>query len=425
VRFGGYLVDRRPLAIPAFRRLWLASAVTAVGGSFGVVVVPTQLFTLTGSSAAIGLSAVVAMAMLIVAALRCGTLADAMDRRRLMLAGNGGLGLAYAGLFLQAFLGLDSVAALLALVALQGASYGAVLTTTGAAVPRVVPAEQLAAANSLGSLTRYTGAVVGPLLAGALIPVVGPATLYLLDALALTVVLWAVRRLPAMPPAAGTPTIRPRVGEGLRYLLSRRVLVAVIAIDLAAMVFALPFALYPELAERAYGGPPGGGQQLGLLFAAYPAGVLLAGLLSGTFSRAARHGALMAVAAVAWGCCVVLLGLAPRLWLALAALVAGGAVNGVLSTFRNAISQAHTDDQLRGRIQGLMTVVLVGGPQLANLWHGFGGAALGARPAVGIGGAVTVVAVVLVVRTVPELWWYDGTRAGDPAEQRVRLDEAA
>ena len=126
----------------------------------------------------------------------------------------------------------------------------------------------------------------------------------------------------------------------------------ILAVDLAAMVLALPHALFPELAKRTYGGPSGGGVQLGLLFAAYPAGVLLAGLLSGTFSRATRHGALMASAAMIWGGCAALLGLTGDLWIALIALLAGGAVNFMLSTFRNAISQAYTDDALRGRIQG-------------------------------------------------------------------------
>jgi MFS family permease len=107
---------------------------------------------------------------------------------------------------------------------------------------------------------------------------------------------------------------------------------------------------------------------------------------------------------------VVLFGLAGDLWLALAALTAGGAVNFVLSMFRNAISQAHTDDALRGRIQGLLTVVLMGGPQLANLLHGFGGALLGARWAVGIGGALTVLTVALLAQAVPELWRYDADR---------------
>jgi MFS family permease len=430
VRLGAYLVDGRPLAIPAFRRLWIASAVAAVGGSFSLVAVPTQLFTVTGSSAAIGVASAVGLVALVVSALWSGALADATDRRRLLLVADAVLCLGYLGLWLNAVSGLNSVPVLYLLVAVEGFAYGAIQTTTGAAVPRIVPRDLLVAANSLSSLTRYTGAVVGPLLAGALIPVVGLGTLYLLDALALGVVLWAVMRLPAMPPAGppdgGTPyersafVGRPRihwggvgilrqVGHGFRYLAGRRVLVGIIAVDLAAMVFALPFALYPELAERAYGGPPGGGRVLGLLFAAYPVGVFLAGLLSGTFSRARRHGALMAGAAIAWGCCVVALGLAARLWLAVAALVVGGAVNFALSTFRNAISQAHTDDALRGRIQGAMTVILVGGPQLANLLHGIGAPALGARWTVAIGGVCCVLAVALILWRVPQLWRYSAS----------------
>ncbi|MEJ3748674.1 MFS transporter [Actinomycetes bacterium KLBMP 9797] len=403
MRLGTYVVDRRPLRIPAFRRLWTASAVTAVGGSFSLIAVPTQLFTLSGSSASVGAAAAVSMGALVVSALWSGVLADATDRRRLLLAGNAGLGLTYLGLWLNIALGLDSVAVLLVLVAVQGVGFGATMTTMGATVPRVVPGDLLVAANSLSALTRYTGAVVGPLLAGVLIPIVGLGALYLLDALALAAVLRAVAALPAMP---APPDARPRVGDGLRYLLGQRVLVAILGVDLAAMVFALPFALLPELAERVYGGPAGGGTALGLLFAAYPAGVLLAGLLSGTFGRARRHGALMASAAIAWGGCVLLLGAAPRLWMALLALAAGGAVNFVLSTFRNAISQAHTDDRVRGRVQGTLTVVLFGGPQLANVVHGFGGAVLGPRAAIAIGGALTVLTVALLVRAIPELWHY-------------------
>ncbi|MFF5076477.1 MFS transporter [Actinoplanes sp. NPDC000266] len=411
-------IDGRPLRVAAFRRLWVASAVTAFCGSFSLVAVPTQLFTLTGSSAVVGVAAAVSLGTLVVSALWAGALADAMDRRRLLLAGNAGLGLVYLGLWLNTVLGLESVPLALALVAGQGVSFGVTLTVTGAVVPRVVPPDQLVAANSLSSLTRYGGAVAGPLLAGALVPVVGLGTLYLLDALALALVLWAVARLPAMPPSASPArgTLR-RLGDGFRYLAGRRVLVAILAVDLAAMVFAMPSALFPELAERTYGGPAGGGPELGLMFGAYPAGVLLAALFSGALSRARRHGALMASAAMTWGGCVILLGLAANLAVALVALVLGGAVNFALSTFRNAISQAHTDDALRGRIQGSLTVVLMGGPQLANVVHGLTGASLGARPAIVAGGVLTVLTVALLVRAFPELWRYfaaPATAAGPP-----------
>ncbi|GAB4054055.1 MFS transporter [Catellatospora paridis] len=419
MRLGAYAVDRRPLAVPAFRRLWAASAVCAVGGSFSGVAVPTQLYTLTGSSATVGAAAAVSFGALVVAALWAGALADRVDRRRLLLAGQGALALTYLGLWIQAALG-GSVAAVLVLVACQGLSYGAVMVTTGAVVPRLVPAELLAAATSLSSLVRYGGAIAGPVLAGALISLLGLDTLYLLDALALSAMLWAVHRLPPLPPLAQSgPSVRAaqvgarrrpstvgQVLDGFRYLLRRRLLVAVLAVDLAAMVFGLPFSLFPELAQQAFGGAAGGGVELGLLYAAYPVGVFAAGLCSGVFTRFRRHGALMAAAAAAWGVAVVLLALAPRLGPALAALAAGGAVNFVLSTCRNAISQAYTDDALRGRISGSLTVVVMGGPQLAHVLHGAAASMLGPRVAIAAGGLLAVIAVAVIVRAVPELWTY-------------------
>ncbi|MGI5159425.1 MFS transporter [Microbispora sp. CA-102843] len=436
-----FAVDCRPLAIPAFRRMWAASVICAVGGSFSVVAVPTQLFTVTGSSAAVGAAAGVSFAALVAAAVWSGALADMMDRRTMLLVADLGLALTYAALWLQAVLGGRSVPVLLVAVAFQGLAYGTVLTTTGAAVPRLVPAELLPAANSLSSLVRYGGSILGPLLAGVLVPVVGLGTLYLFDAVALLAVVWAVAMLPSLPPppSAGTEdaanggrgsSAAGRMLAGFRYLTADRLLVAVLAVDLAAMVFGMPSALFPELARYAFGGTAGGGPETGLLYAAYPAGVFAAGLLSGTFTRARRHGVLVAGAAVAWGIAVVLVGLAAELWIALAALVIGGAVNFVLSTFRTTITQAHTGDAVRGRVQGALTVVLAGGPQIANLLHGAASAALhdaasaalhdaasaalhdaaGAlyspRIVICAGGLLTVVTVAAITWAIPELRRY-------------------
>ncbi|MEV4328888.1 MFS transporter, partial [Microbispora rosea] len=223
-----------------------------------------------------------------------------------------------------------------------------------------------------------------------------------------------------------------RMLAGFRYLAADRLLVAVLAVDLAAMVFGMPSALFPELARDVFGGTAGGGPETGLLYAAYPAGVVVAGLLSGTFTRARRHGALVAGAAVAWGIAVVLVGLASELWIALAALALGGAVNCVLSAFRTTITQAHTDDALRGRVQGALTVVLVGGPQIANLLHASASAHLhdltsahlhdltsahlhdaaaagvlyGPRLVICAGGLLTVVTVAAITWAIPDLRRY-------------------
>ncbi|MFC4011998.1 MFS transporter [Nonomuraea purpurea] len=411
---GAYTIDRRPLTVAAFRRLWVASTVCAVGGSFSVVAVPAQLFTVTGSSAAVGVAGAVSFAALVVAALWAGALADVMDRRRVLLAAHSGLAFTYAALWIQAVLDARSVPVLMVLVACQGLTFAAIMTTMGAAVPRLVPVELLPAANSLMSLTRYAGSILGPVLAGVLIPVAGLGTLYLFDAVALLAVVWAVIKLPPLPPQpdqARRPTIG-QVAASFRYLAASRLLVAVLAVDLAAMVFGMPTALFPELAQHAFGGPEGGGPELGLLYAAYPAGVVTAGLLSGTFTRARRHGALMAAAAAAWGITVVGLGLAAELWIALVALVLGGAVNFVLSTFRNVITQAHTHDAMRGRIQGSLTVVLFGGPHLANLLHGAAASILDPRTVIWVGGLLTTVSVAAIVWAVPEL------RAGCPTATR-------
>ncbi|MGC9666188.1 MFS transporter [Planosporangium sp. 12N6] len=414
---GAYPVDRRPLAIAAYRRLWTASVVCAVGGSFSAVAVPAQLFTLTGSSATIGASAAVAFIALVLAALYSGALADLIDRRAILLTAHCGLATTYTALWAHAALGGHSVPVLLALVACQALTLGTIMTTMGAAVPRLVPTELLPAANSLNSLVRYAGSILGPVLAGILIPLVGLGTLYLLDAVALLAVVRAVVTLPPLPPHAGPtspsddpqpharrrrPTIRQALA-GFRYLAASRLLVAVIAVDLAAMVFGMPVALFPELARHTYGGPAGGGPQLGLLYAAYPAGVLAAGLMSGTFTRTRRHGALMATAAATWGVTVVVLGLAAHLWIALVALTLGGAANFLLSTFRNAIAQAHTDDAMRGRIQGSLTVVLIGGPQIANLLHGAAAATHGPRTVICVGGLLTTVTVAAIAWATPEL----------------------
>lgn len=436
-RLGAYLVDRRTLAIPAYRRLWIASAIAAVGGSFSGLAIPTQLFTLTGSSATVGISAAVSLVALVASALWGGAFADTMDRRRLLLVADGCLALTYAGLWAQAALDLRSVPVLMVLVAGQGLSYGAIMTAMGAVVPRLVPVDLLAAASALSALVRYTGSIVGPLLAGVLIPVVGLGTLYLLDTLALLVVVWSVFRLPPLPPApppmpvphtgampssvgASAALRRPMAGQlldGFRYLFSRPLLVALIGVDLAVMVFGAPWALYPELAQREFGGADGSGFQLGVLYASYPAGVFAVGLVSGVFTRTRRHGVLMAAAAVVWGVTVVLLGLAPWLWLAAAALLAGGGVNFVLSTARRAISQATTDDALRGRIEGSMIVVTMGGPQIGNLVHGVAGAAWGPRWAISVGGVLTILAVAGILRAVPPLWQYDASQGAGQASR--------
>ncbi|WP_327070214.1 MFS transporter [Kitasatospora sp. NBC_01302] len=397
-------LDARPLRLPAFRRLWLGSAVTAVGGQLTAFAVPLQLFHRTGSSLWVGLGSAAGLLPLVLAALWGGALADSTDRRRVLLLGNAGIALCSLLLWAQAAAGGADPLVLLLLIAAQQACFGANTAVRGAVVPRLVPAELLPAANALQSTVSWLGGIGGPLLAGALLAAGGLAPLYLLDALALLGALLGVRRLPAMPPAGGAaprPAARS-IGAGLRHLVGCRILLAAYLADFTAMFFGMPVALFPQRAREVFG-EPAGGPVIGVLSAALSVGALLAGGCSGSFSRIRRHGAMVVGAVCAWGLAMAGFGLVRSLWPAAALLAAGGGALVVLSAFRKTILQDAVTDAMRGRLQGADTVIAAGGPRLAGLAHGAAGAAYGTSWAIGGGG---VLVMLTTAAACPALWRY-------------------
>lgn len=405
------MVDTAPLRHRPYRRLFGSTVVTAVGAQLTAVAVPKQIYDDTGSSTYVGISGAVALVPLVVFALWGGSIADAVDRRRMLLVTNTGIALTSAGLFAQAVSGNRSVWVVLALLAVQQACFGLNSPARGAAIPRLVPAEELPAANALSSTVMGLGAVIGPLLAGALIPLVGLAWLYLVDSLALLVALWAVYRLPALPPIVNGDGTRPRadlrsIGDGLRYIATSAVLLVSFLADVIAMVLGMPRALFPELAERTFGDPPGGGLALGVLYAAIPAGALAAGLLSGTFTRIRRHGAATAVAVGAWGVAIAAFGLSRSLWLGAFFLALAGAADLVSMVFRAAILQSAATDAMRGRMQGVHFLVVAGGPRLADVLHGTIGDVIGPQVTVTAGGLLVVVGITFLVLRFRAFWQY-------------------
>ncbi|NUP41878.1 MAG: MFS transporter, partial [Streptomyces sp.] len=263
-------------------------------------------------------------------------------------------------------------------------------------------------ANALGSTVMQTGQVVGPLLAGALIPVIGLPELYLIDALALCVTVWAVYNLPSLPPLAGTEKRRAGVREiaaGFRYISLHKVLLLSFLADIIAMVLGMPRALFPQLAAQTYRSY-GEGLALGLLFAAIPIGAVLGGLFSGTFSRARRHGWMVIGAVVAWGAAITGFGLSGNLWVAAAFLALAGVADMVSMVFRGAILLSAATDEMRGRMQGVFTVVVAGGPRLADVLHGTAGSAFGPRTAVAGGGLLVVAVMLTLAAATPALRRY-------------------
>ncbi|MCM2576249.1 MFS transporter [Streptomyces sp. MTZ3.1] len=420
--------DLRPLQTAPFRRLWASTTVTAVASQLTAVAVPVQVYDLTGSSAYVGYASLAGLVPMVAAALWGGAVADAVDRRRMLLVTSSGIALTSALLWAQAAAGLESVAVLLVLIAVQQALFGANSAVSGAVTPRLITADLLPAANALQSSVMWFGGIAGPLLAGALIPLTGLGTLYLVDAIALCLTVWAVWRLPPLPPAPsqdgvpGTPggaSVVRRIGAGLVHLTRHRILLAAYLADFIALFLGMPAALFPQIAHETFGDPPGGGFAIGVLYAAMSVGALAVGLCSGLLTRTRRHGAMVVAAVCAWGLAIAAFGLAERLWTAAFFLALSGSALMVLGMFRKTILQTAAVDGMRGRLQGVDTVVAAGGPRLAGLVHGTAGAAVGATWAVTGGGILVVVTMLAVALTFPSFRRYRGPEASEDAATAI------
>src|SRR6478609_2127091 len=254
--------DVRPLAIPAYRRLFIGQVCTVIGAMITTVAVQQQIFDLTGSSAWVGFASLVALVPLVVFGLLGGAIADTYDRRKLLIVTSVGIAATSIGLWLAALVGSESVWTVFALLALQQAFFAVNQPTRSAIIPRIVPIEMVPSANALGMTVFSIGVIVGPLLVGVLIPLVGLAWLYFIDALTLVAILYAVLRLPPIPPL-GERRGRAKVIDGLRYLWLKPLLLMTFVVDIIAMVFGMPRALFPQMAEETFGGAVGGGFEFG------------------------------------------------------------------------------------------------------------------------------------------------------------------
>lgn len=422
--------DTRPLRVPAYRRLFIANIITVIGAQMTIVAVPAQIYFMTGSSAYVGLAGLFGLVPLVVFGLYGGALTDVLDRRKLLMVTGSGLGVASVLLWLLAFSGTSNVWLVLTALAFQQAFFAMNSPARNAILPSIVPPTQLAAANTLNMTLMSFGAIVGPLVGGLLIPVLGFSLLYLFDALALIASLWAIILLPPLPPvgrSAGAP--RPRVGfgsvlEGFAYLRTAPILLMSFVVDIIAMVFAMPRAMFPQMAHETFSGPATGGFAFAVLSAAMAVGATLGGVFSGWVSRVSRQGLAVVWCIVVFGLAMAALGLFLPLaqsfwWAALAGVVAclviGGGADTVSASFRTTILQQGADDDKRGRMQGIFIVVVAGGPRVADVVHGYAAAAVGTAWTSIIGGLLCAGGVLLAAALVPSFVRYRAPRSDDVA----------
>ncbi|BFU47330.1 MFS transporter [Krasilnikovia sp. MM14-A1004] len=406
------MIDIRPLGVAPYRRMWVGTGASVFGYQFTAVAVPVQMFAITNSSAWVGLLGVAALVPLLIFGLWGGAAADVVDRRLLLLASSTLTWLATLGLLAQALLHLDSAWLLLAITAVQSVGFAVSSPARQAIVPRIVPGELIPAANTLAYTTTTVGGVLGPLAAGLIFGTfstgTGVTVAYAVDALLFTISFWATFRLPPIPPLAGSADEpRPSAGlrgiaDGLRFLATKQVLLLSFAVDIVAMVFAMPRALFPQVAAERFGG----GAAVGWLFSAIALGSVVGGLTSGWIGRVRRQGFALILAVIGWGLAVALSGLARHLWSMVLLLAVAGAADLVSAVYRQSILQTYAPDRLRGRLQGVFTVVVAGGPRLGDLRAGATAAVAGPTVSWVGGGLLAAGLTVVLALAFPALYRY-------------------
>jgi len=363
------LTDVAPLRFSAdYRRLWFGLSVSQLGQQMTAVALAIQVYAITRSSFAVGVVGICAFVPLVVFGLYGGAIADSMDRRRLALVASTGLWLLSIVLAAQALLGLRSVLLLYVVAGLQAACYAVNNPARAAIIPRLLPPDLLPAANALSTASFNLGFTVGPLVGGVVIGWLGLGAAYLVDCATFTAALYALWRLPPIPPLgevrrAGLASVL----EGLRYLRTRPNVLMTFLVDLCAMVLAQPRALFPAVAGGFYGG---GTRTVGLLAASPAIGSLVAVVFSGRLGLVRRQGLAILVCVVIYGAAVAAFGLTSMLWLGVLFLAVSGAADTVSSVYRNTILQVATPDAMRGRLQGVFIVVVAGGPRLGDFTAG-------------------------------------------------------
>ncbi|MFD9337281.1 MFS transporter [Streptomyces sp. NPDC060028] len=375
------LADITPLkSSPDFRRLWVGSTISRLGQAMTALAISLQVYAITGSSFSVGLVGLFSLVPLVSFGLYGGAIADTVDRRTLGLYSSLGLAALSIALAAAAVLDYHRVWLLYGVVALQSACGALNGPARSAMIPRLLPAEQLPAANALNSAAMTFGMMIGPALGGIIVGWWGYQAAYLIDAVTFCAALYAMWRLPSMRPERGDGSPgepgkpgkpgkpgRASVIDGLRFLGTRPNIRMNFFSDLAAMVLAQPKALFPAIAVLWYDGDA---KTVGLLVTAPAVGALLGGLLSGWQGRIRRHGLAILLSVAAWGLAIAAFGLTRNLWLGLFFLALAGCADSVSMVFRSTMMQAATPDDMRGRLQGVFIVVVAGGPRLGDFLAG-------------------------------------------------------
>ncbi len=410
------LADISPLRqSPAFRRLWATSTLSSIGGALTSFAVPLQVYDLTRSPFLVGAIGIAEVAPTLLIGLLGGSLADAVDRRKLVLVTTTGLMLVSAALAAQAFAGSHLLWLLYALVAVQYSLSAINGPAKQTFIPNLLTPAQLPAGLALNRLSFQITLTAGPALAGLITatPGLGLRGCYLIDAVSFTASLYGLARLPAMKPQASTRPGPRAVVDGVRFIRRRRMLAGAFLADLNATVFGLPVALFPAINAERFGGDP---RTLGLFLTAIGVGGLISAAVSGPIRHVHRQGLAMLCTVAVWGAAFAGFAVAKTLWLTLGLLAIAGAADTFTVVFRGAIVQSNTPDEFRGRVTAADYVVGAGGGQLGNIEAGALGSLTSPTVSALSGGLITIAGAIAIGLALPTFARYRSSRSAAPEE---------
>jgi MFS family permease len=405
-------VDTRPLRHRDFRNLWLGQAVSTLGAEIGTVAIPYQVYTLTHSTALVGLLGLASLIPLLVVPLIGGAIADALDRRTILLCTETGLTVVAALFLVNSLLAHPQVWLLFVLQSLAIAVFSLGRPAMSSLAPRLVPDEEVPAAIAIDSVYESLSAVAGPAAGGLLIAAVGVPWTYGIDCATYAASLVAIWALPKLPPLeeVARPGLRAIV-DGFRFLKGRQALIGIFAVDTNAMVFGMPSALFPGFALHRLHGDAA---TVGYLYAAPYAGAFTGSLISGWTSHIRRMGLGVTIAACAWGAAIAGFGLTTSLWPALVLLAIAGGADFFSAVLRSTILLRSTPDHLRGRLLGIEFTQVASAPNLGDLEAGILASLTSLRFSICSGGVLCIVGCAVTALALPGFLRYDARPDGQP-----------
>jgi MFS family permease len=403
--FARMRVDTRPFRHRDFRNLWVGQGISTIGGEIGTVAIPYQVYTLTHSTALVGLLGLASLVPLLVVPLIGGAIADAVDRRTVLLRTETGMAIVTSLFLVNSLLPHPRVWALFVLQSIAVAIFSLGRPAMSSLTPRLVPVEEYAAASALSSVYSSLAAVGGPAVGGLLIAAAGVPWTFGIDLVTYAASFVVIWRLPKMPPIGDVdrPSVRSIV-DGFRFLAGKQPLIGIFAVDTSAMVFGMPSALFPAIALHQLHGDAA---TVGYLYAAPYAGALAGSLFSGWTSHVRRMGLAVTIAACAWGAAIVGFGFTTSLWPALSFLAIAGGADFFSAVLRATMLMRATPAHLLGRLQGIEFAQVASAPSLGDLEAGVLASLTSLRFSIVSGGVLCIAGCAVTALLLPKFLHYE------------------